>query len=251
MGVYQKVFLSNKKSFAVLIDPDKTEVSQIAPLLKTINSIKEISSIFVGGSLVADGITELLVHEIKHKTEKPVILFPGNTNQICKADAILFLSLISGRNPEYLIGQHVVGAPIIKQLNMESISTGYMLVGEPSSTSYVSNTMPLPANKPDLATATAVAGEMLGNTLIYMDAGSGASAPISTDVIRSVAEAINVPLIIGGGIRSYEEATLALDSGANCIIVGNAAENNTSILFEIASAVADVNRQLIGVAKPL
>lgn len=229
----------------MLIDPDKTEQDQLPSLVKTINSINQISSIFVGGSLVPDGTTELLVKALRHQTEKPVILFPGNTNQICKADAILFLSLISGRNPEYLIGQHIVGAPIIKQLNMESISTGYMLMGEPSSTSYVSNTTPLPANKPDLATATATAGEMLGNDLIYIDAGSGANQPIAPEVIKSVKAAINIPLIIGGGIRSYEDAHLALKSGADCIVVGNAAEGDDSILFEIASAVDDLNRSAL------
>lgn len=244
MNVYQKVFLSHKKSFTVLIDPDKTELSQLPALLKTINGIHQISSIFVGGSLVPDGTTELLVKEIKQQSKKPVILFPGNTNQICKADAILFLSLISGRNPEYLIGQHVVGAPIIKHLEMESISTGYLLVGEPSSTSYVSNTTPLPANNPDLVAATAIAGEMLGNTLIYIDAGSGAQAPVAEDVIKLVDAAIEIPLIVGGGIRTYEDAKRALESGANCIIVGNAAEGDTQILFEIASAVADVNQVL-------
>ncbi len=243
MSVYQDVFLANNKSFAVLIDPDKTECSQVDSLLMEVNSIDEISSIFVGGSLVTDGSTEKLIEKIKNHSKKPVILFPGNINQICKADAILFLSLISGRNPEYLIGQHIAGAPLIKELGMESIATGYMLVGGLSSTSYVSNTTPIPANKPDIATATAIAGEMLGNSLIYMDAGSGASKPISKTVIKSVSNAIDIPLIIGGGIRSYEEAKRALDSGANCIVVGNAAEDNPTILFEIASAVADANKE--------
>lgn len=248
MSVYQKVFLTNKKSFSVLIDPDKTDVNHLKSLLSTINGIKEISSIFVGGSLVTDGSTQSLITEIKRISTKPVILFPGNINQICKADAILFLSLISGRNPEYLIGQHVVGAPIIKQLGMESISTGYLLVGDPSSTSYVSNTIPMPANKPDLVSATAVAGEMLGNTLIYIDAGSGASVPITVDVIKSVASSIEIPLIVGGGIRSYENAKNALESGANCLVIGNAAESDSNILFEIASAVADANRELSSIA---
>lgn len=244
MGIYQKAFLTNNKSFSVLIDPDKTKPSQVESLVVEINSIKEINSILVGGSLVIDGTTEKLVKSIKSISKKPIILFPGNVNQICKADAILFLSLISGRNPEYLIGQHVTGAPLIKQLEMESISTGYMLIGDPSSSSYVSNTTPMPADKPDLASATAIAGEMLGNSLIYMDAGSGAINPISTAVISTVAKSIDIPLIVGGGIRSYENAKKALESGAQCIVIGNSAENDSSILFEIASAVSEVNLTL-------
>ncbi|MCF6359471.1 MAG: geranylgeranylglyceryl/heptaprenylglyceryl phosphate synthase [Cyclobacteriaceae bacterium] len=244
MSVFKEAFLQRNKSFAVLIDPDKTDSTQVKPLIECINTIGEISSILIGGSLVTDGSTEKLIASIKVVAEKPIILFPGNVNQICKADAILFLSLISGRNPEYLIGQHVAGAPLIRNLKMEAIATGYMLVGDPSSTSYISNTTPLPANKPDLATATAIAGEMLGNALIYMDAGSGAKLPISEEIISNVASAISVPLIIGGGIRSYEDAKKALIAGADCIVIGNAAESNSSILFEIASAVSDINRTL-------
>lgn len=244
MSVYQEVFQKNKKSFAVLLDPDKINLTTVISVISQINSIKEISSIFVGGSLVTDGSTEKLIRFIKKESQKPIILFPGNVNQVCKADAILFLSLISGRNSEYLIGQHIAGAPLIKKLGMESISTGYILVGGASSTSYVSNTTPIPSNKSDLAVATATAGEMLGNALIYMDAGSGTMNPVPSEMIRSVAESIHVPLIIGGGIRSYDKAKMALDSGANCIVIGNAAEEDSTILFEIASAVADANQLL-------
>lgn len=244
MSVYQEVFLKKNKSFAVLIDPDKTDPHQLTPVLSTINSIKQIGVILVGGSLVPDGRTDTIIKHIRKNTRKPVVLFPGNVNQLCKADAILFLSLISGRNPEYLIGQHITGAPLIKQLGMEAIATGYILIGDPSSTTYVSNTSPIPIDKPELAVSTAIAGEMLGNSLIYMDAGSGTSHPITETMIAQVAEQIEVPLIIGGGIRTYEDAKKALIAGANCIVVGNAAENNSTILFEIASAVADVNSTL-------
>jgi len=244
MSVYQKVFLKNKKSFAVLIDPDKTDSAQALTLLNAINTIDEISCIMVGGSLVGNHSTSEVIEDLRKNTSKPVILFPGNINQICPADAILFLSLISGRNPEYLIGQHVAGAPIIKKLKMESIPTGYLLVGEHSSTSYVSNTLPLPGNKPDLVAATALAGEMLGHALIYLDAGSGASLPIAEDIILAVAKTIKIPLIVGGGRRSYEEAKRALNSGAHSIVIGNATENNPKILFEIASAVAEANLTL-------
>ncbi len=245
MNVYQQVFLPKNKSFAVLIDPDKVTPNQAKALIEQVNSINEISALLVGGSLVGDDSTEKLIQFIKTVCHKPIILFPGNVNQVCKADAILFLSLISGRNPEYLIGQHVIGAPLIKNLGMEAIATGYMLVGESSSTSYVSNTTPLPATKPDLAQATAIAGEMLGNALIYMDAGSGAHKPISEEIIKAVAQAISVPLIVGGGIRSYEDAKKALIAGGHCVVIGNAAESNSAILYEIASAVSDVNQALV------
>ncbi|MCF6351767.1 MAG: geranylgeranylglyceryl/heptaprenylglyceryl phosphate synthase [Cyclobacteriaceae bacterium] len=244
MNVYRQVFLPKNKSFAVLIDPDKTTPNQAKVLIEQVNSINEISALLVGGSLVSNDSTQILIQFIKTICHKPIILFPGNVNQICKADAILFLSLISGRNPEYLIGQHIIGAPLIKNLEMEAIATGYMLVGEPSSTSYVSNTTPLPANKPDLAQATAIAGEMLGNSLIYMDAGSGAHQPISEVIIEAVAQAISIPLIVGGGIRTYEYAKKALIAGGRCLVVGNAAESDSAILYEIASAVSDVNRVL-------
>lgn len=244
MSVYQEVIQQSKKSFAVLIDPDKTNAIEALALLEVINSIKEISCILVGGSLVANNSTSEVIAGLRAKTSKPVILFPGNINQLCEADAVLFLNLISGRNPEYLIGQHIVGAPIIKKLGLESISTGYMLVGEPSSTSYVSNTQPLPANKPDLIAATALAGEMIGHKVIYIDAGSGAPNPVSAEAITSVTSAISIPLIIGGGLRSYEDAKRALDAGAHIIVIGNAAENDSKILYEIASAVSDANREL-------
>jgi len=244
MSIYQEIFLKNKKSFAVLIDPDKTTANQANVLIDEINSIGEISCVLVGGSLVTNNSTAEVINSLRKKTTKPVVLFPGNINQICSADAILFLNLISGRNPEYLIGQHVVGAPIIKKLGVESISTGYLLIGEPSSSSYVSNTTPLPSDKPDLIAATALAGEMIGHALIYIDAGSGASNPISEEVIAAVYKTIKVPLIVGGGIRSHEEAKKALNAGANFIVIGNAAESNPNILFEIARAVADANRVL-------
>lgn len=244
MSAYKKIFQTNKKSFAVLIDPDKTGSKQALAVLKDVNRINEIGCLLVGGSLVAHNSTAELIEVLRSNTEKPVILFPGNINQICEADAILFLNLISGRNPEYLIGQHVVGAPIIKELGMESISTSYMLIGEPSSTSYVSNTTPLPINKPDLAAATALAGEMMGHSIIYIDGGSGTNQPIPNNLIEAVSKSISIPLVVGGGIKTYEDAKRALDSGAHVIVIGNAAEKDSQILYEIASAVADVNRQL-------
>lgn len=244
MSVFEKIFGQGKKSFAVLIDPDKTNGKEAKELLDEINSIEEISCILVGGSLVANGGTSKVVDSLKSNTSKPIILFPGNINQICTADAILFLNLISGRNPEYLIGQHIIGAPMIKKLGLETISTGYMLIGETSSTSYVSNTQPLPANKPDLIAATALAGEMIGHKIIYMDAGSGAPYPIPADVIKSVSKTIEIPLVVGGGLRSYEEAKRALEFGAQLIVVGNAVESNPNILLEIANAVSDANRAL-------
>lgn len=243
MSIYTSVFRATKKSMVVLVDPDKPN-GNLDKVIDVANQLNEVSAFFVGGSLVADGSTQVVVNTIKKNTTKPVVLFPGNVNQVCAADAILFLSLISGRNAEYLIGQHIAGAPLIKQLGIEPIATGYMLVGEPSSTSYVSNTTPLPANKPDVAVATALAGQMLGHKLIYMDAGSGAALPITTEMIARVASAITIPLVIGGGIKTFEDAKKALDAGAHCIVIGNAAENSQDSLFEIAEAVYEQNTKL-------
>lgn len=198
----QDLKAANKKSFAVLIDPDKLDEQA---LLTTIEMGKSalVDYFFVGGSLVVTDTLDKVVSTIKANSTIPVILFPGSPDQITpKADALLYLSLISGRNPELLIGQHVISAPFVKQSGLEIIPVGYMLIdgGTPTTVSYISNTNPIPSNKNDIASCTAMAGEMLGLKLIYMDAGSGAQKAIPTTMISQVAKYVQIPIIVGGGI---------------------------------------------------
>lgn len=235
---------SARKAFAVLIDPDKLDESA---LNKTIDLAKEanVDYIFVGGSLVVTDTLDKVVTTIKEKSNIPVVLFPGSPDQITpKADALLYLSLISGRNPELLIGQHVISAPFVKQSGLEIIPVGYMLVdgGTPTTVSYISNTNPIPANKNDIASCTAMAGEMLGLKLIYMDAGSGAKFAIPTAMIQQVAKYIQIPLIIGGGITTAEKAKENCLAGADIIVVGNAVEKDPALIKEIAAAIHSLNK---------
>jgi putative glycerol-1-phosphate prenyltransferase len=181
--------------------------------------------------------------QIKKSCAIPVVLFPGNPSQLSPhADALLYLSLISGRNDELLIGQHVISAPAVKQSGLEVISTGYMVIdgGAPTTVSYISNAAPIPADKEDIALCTAMAGEMLGKKVIYMDAGSGARMPVSETMIRKVAENISVPLIVGGGIRKPETVYRNGKAGADVIVVGNAIEKQVNLIREIADAVHSV-----------
>jgi len=235
--------MEQKKSFAVLIDPDKVNDSSIDDLIG-ISIEANVDYFFVGGSLVVSDNLDECVTNIKSKCKIPVILFPGSPSQITKyADALLYLSLISGRNPELLIGQHVISAPFVKKSGLEIMPTGYMVIdgGAPTTVSYISNANPLPADKSEIAMCTAMAGEMLGMKLIYMDAGSGAKNPISEMMIQKVSSCINVPLIVGGGITTPEKAYLNCKSGADIIVIGNAIEKDQHIIKEIASAIHSVN----------
>lgn len=221
-----------KKLFAVLIDPDKTSNSSLQQICQN----SEIDFFLVGGSLLTKNNTFQTIEKLKKWANCPIILFPGNSYQIEEnADALLFLSLISGRNPDALIGQHVAMAPIIQQMNLEVISTGYMLIdsGKPTTALYMSQTTPIPAEKPEIAMATALAGEMLGLKMIYMDGGSGAINPISPEMISTVKKNITVPLIIGGGINTLEKAQLAYNNGADIIVIGNKIEENPLFIQEI------------------
>ena len=232
---FQNIKANGKKAFAILVDPDKVSLEDCPALGIKINQ-SGIDYIFVGGSLIMNDHIHQLVPALKAVTRVPVVLFPGSLYQITnEADALLFLSLISGRNPEMLIGQHVVAAPILKRSSLEVIPTGYMLIdsGKPTTAHYMSNTTPIPADKPDIAACTALAGEMLGLRLIYLDGGSGAYNPIPTDLISAVAATTHLPLIVGGGIRSKTQAEQALEAGADVIVVGNALENGEgNHLFE-------------------
>ncbi len=233
---------NGQKSFAVLIDPDKVNKAKMQQLIQLAVDAK-VDYFLVGGSLIISGFLDECVQIIKRNCSIPVILFPGSSTQVSKyADALLYLSLISGRNPELLIGQHVVSAPAIKQSGLEIISTGYMVIdgGAPTTVSYISNATPLPADKNEIAMCTAMAGEMLGMKLIYMDAGSGAKRAITESMIEKVSTCIEVPLIIGGGITDPEKAYLNCKAGADVIVVGNAIEKDESLIIEMASAVHSV-----------
>jgi putative glycerol-1-phosphate prenyltransferase len=236
-----------KKSIAVLIDPDKVEDPSHLQLLINLASENCVDYFFVGGSLVTTPNLAEVVRKIKENVSIPVVLFPGNSIQLePSADGILFLSLISGRNPELLIGQHVIAAPIIKKTSLEVIPTGYMLVnsGRTTSVAYISNTNPIPEDKYSLAACTAMAGEMLGLKTIYMDAGSGAERNISPKMIASVRKSVNVPLIVGGGIDTSRKALESLEAGADMIVIGNALEKDPTLLNEIAEKIYEINQQV-------
>jgi phosphoglycerol geranylgeranyltransferase len=235
-----------RKSIAVLVDPDKVEDSSKLQNLINMASENCIDYFFVGGSLVTTTNLAEVVKQIKDSVKIPVVLFPGNSMQIePTADAILFLSLISGRNPELLIGQHVIAAPIIKNTRLEVIPTGYMLVnsGKTTSVAYISNTTPIPDDKYSLAACTAMAGEMLGLQSIYMDAGSGAEKEISARMIGAVRKSVSIPLIVGGGINTSRKAITALEAGADMIVVGNALEKDPELLMQISDQVYEWNKQ--------
>lgn len=240
--VYQS-FLAAKRNrqklFVVLIDPDKVTPES---LILTIDlGVKAaVDYFFIGGSLLVNDTLSECIDVIKSCCDIPVVIFPGSTMQIdAKADAILYLSLISGRNPELLIGQQVAAAPALKSSGLEVISTGYLLIdgGIATTVSYISNTLPIPHHKDDIAMCTAMAGEMLGLKAIYLDAGSGALKSIRESMIQLVRENIEVPLIVGGGITTPGCATSLCKAGADIIVVGNAIEKDPSLMLSLAHAV--------------
>ncbi len=238
-GILKKIIKDSqqgKKSLALLLDPDEYHNESLKNLFSV--DFKHVSYLFVGGSLLKKESLDELIGSLKTINSKPVILFPGNSGHISdKADAILFLSLISGRNPDYLIGQQVISAPIIKKSKIEVLPTAYMLIdgGRPTTVQYMSNTMPIPADKPDIAACTALAGQYLGLKITYLDAGSGAENPIAQNIITAVKNEIKGPLIVGGGIRNYEQMENAFDAGADIVVIGNALQNNEVSLEELNS----------------
>lgn len=233
---------SGKKSFAVLIDPDKVDNGKMDHLIKLAVEA-QVDYFFVGGSLVISNYLDECLQIIKKQCHIPTVLFPGSPSQVSKyGDALLYLSLISGRNPELLIGQHVVSAPIVKKSGLEIMPTGYMVVdgGAPTTVSYISNASPLPSDKNEIAVCTAMAGEMLGMKLIYMDAGSGAKSPIPESMIEQVSKSIQIPLIVGGGIIDPEKAYLNCKAGADVIVIGNAIEKDANLIKEMSAAIHSV-----------
>lgn len=243
--VYKEILNSavkGKKLFSVLVDPDKYGDNELLDILNIAKQAR-VDYFFVGGSLMTSLRFDRTIDIIKETSSIPVVIFPGSNVQVsAKADALLFLSLISGRNPEYLIGQQVVAAPYVKSSGIEVISTGYMLIESEKVTTanYMSNSIPIPREKADIASCTALAGQMLGMNLIYMDGGSGAGNTISGEMIRRVKDEVDIPLIIGGGITTADQAIAVWEAGADMIVVGNAIEDDVSVITSISQALNKV-----------
>lgn len=234
------------KKLAVLIDPDKMRMGKLDQIINLSIHCK-VDYFFIGGSLLVNSQLDRCLEMIRNLCPIPLILFPGNSYQLSyHADAILFLSLVSGRNPDLLIGQHVIAAPYLKLSQLEVLPTGYMLIdgGVGTTVLYMSNTSPIPSNKSDIAVCTALAAEMLGLRLIFMDAGSGATKPIQAEMIAAVRGAVSIPLIVGGGIRSAEKVKENLEAGADVIVIGNAFEYDPSLMIDIAGTIHDHNLAL-------
>ncbi len=236
--LYQTIINTEHKKLAVLIDPDKQKGTDLPIIVK--NAEKNGADfLLIGGSLMFSDIHSA-INTIKHHTDLPVILFPGSVLQLSeKADGILLLSLISGRNPEFLIGNQVIAAPLLKRSKIEVISTGYILVdgGNQTSVEYMSNTKPIPYEKPEIAVATAIAGELIGHKLIYLEAGSGAKNHVSTEMIQQVKKNIEIPLIVGGGIKTLKSVEDVCDAGADIIVVGTAFEKNIDLIKEFSEKI--------------
>lgn len=228
--------IENEKLLAILLDPDKIELSTIALLVNKINQ-SPATHIFIGGSLVENDILDELILKIRQfssfedRAALPIVLFPGNPSQISnQADALLFLTLISGRNPDFLIEHQVNAVPILKKTQLEIISTGYLLIesGTKTAVERISNTTPLARNNPNYVLQTALAGEMLGNKLIYLETGSGAKQAVPLEMIQLVSSNCTIPVLVGGGIKDRQGIQKAFDSGADMVVIGTAFENNVN-----------------------
>lgn len=226
---------NDEKLLAVLIDPDKFSTERVVGFIEKVNKSKA-THIFVGGSTVQEGITDVLVIEIKKHTKLPIVLFPGDVTQITKnADALLFLSLISGRNPDYLIGKHVESVSKLNGMDIEVISTGYILIenGKETAVQKVTQTKPIPKTDVKKIVDTAKAGELLGMKLIYLEAGSGAKEPVSNEIIGLVKQELQIPLIVGGGVRSKHQLEATYKAGADLVVIGTAFEEDEAFFQEL------------------
>jgi phosphoglycerol geranylgeranyltransferase len=241
-GFNEQIQDRSKKRFALLVDPDKYNDRSLDQLIIHINQDPP-DLLLVGGSILFKPI-EITITALKLGTKLPVFIFPGNVIQLSdRADGILFLSLISGRNAEFLIGNHVLAAPHLNRAGIEVIPTGYMLIenGRSTSVEYMSNTRPIPASKPEIAVATAMAGEMLGMKTIYLEAGSGAARSVGLDMISAIRKQISLPLIVGGGISTVEGAREVYRAGADLIVIGTALENNPALISEFCALRNQLN----------
>ena len=229
---------TNRAGFIILIDPDKKNDKKIDQMVQAANIYAD--AIFVGGSIMMDKLYHERVKRIKSISTIPVILFPGGVNQLNDYyDAMLFISLFSGRNPHYLIGEQVIAAPIVRDFGIETIPTGYLLIdgGSPTTVEFISGTKPLSPDKPDVIISHALAAQYLGMKLIYLEAGSGAKNKIPEDVIKKVASEIDIGLIVGGGIRTPQMAKNIVEAGASHVVIGSAIEDSTAIAKEFSSAI--------------
>lgn len=239
--IYQQILetsASGRKMLAVLVDPDKVSDRHLDTLCQNAESA-DVDYFFVGGSLITRGSISHTIRTLKNKSRIPVVIFPGGHQQVdAHADAILLLSLISGRNPEMLIGQHVLAAPRLKASELEIIPTGYILVdgGKMTTVQYVSDTTPIPTDKPEIAAYTALAGEQLGMKLIFAEAGSGALHHVPTDMIKAIRREIRIPMIVGGGIRTAEQASSIFHAGADLVVIGNHFEEHPELVAELAAS---------------
>jgi phosphoglycerol geranylgeranyltransferase len=228
-------------AYLVLIDPDNVNEAKLSRFVKHCTDYG-VDGFLVGGSLMVNGDIENCIKIVKQNSSLPAIIFPGDVNQVYdSADAILFLSVISGRNPEHLIGKHVLAAPKIKKTGIEPIATGYMLIesGTTTTVQYMSGSLPLPRNKPEIAAATALAAEYLGMKLIYLEAGSGAQNPVPDEMVKAVTQNCRIPVIVGGGIRTPETARKKVKNGAKIIVTGNffESEDNWPMIKELAESI--------------
>ena len=244
MNIYNyllKTIEQKGAAYLILLDPDKLDSDRLEKFIQRANDAN-VDGYLVGGSLMLNGDFEGFIHKVKQLSNLPAIIFPGAINQVSSlADAILYLSVVSGRNPEHLIGKHVLSAPLIRHNKLEPISTGYILVesGTPTTAQYMSGSLPVPRNKPEIAAATALASEYLGMKLVYLEAGSGAQQTVPNEMVKAVSSVCSIPVIVGGGIKSPKAAREKVDNGAKIIVTGNFFENETNwnSLKEFSNAI--------------
>jgi len=217
----------------VLLDPDKGSIKELVHLAQNCQA-SGVDGLLIGGSLLFSNTLDTLVSEIKKVVSIPVILFPGDGRQLSKhADGLLFMSLLSGRNPHYLIGEQVLSAPTVHALGIETIATGYLLVesGKTTSVEYISHTKPIPQDKPEIAVAHALAAQFLGFQILYLESGSGAEQPVPIEMVQAVNQKVDIPLFVGGGIRTPEQAKACVEAGASFIVTGTVIEESNDLVL--------------------